>query len=807
MRVFGLNKHKHQDVLIDKTRLIYMPIFLMLLALFFVGIVGFINNRVILLRQLEEHTLHLAEHTSAYIDKYIENKDIVLNTMEDKLTIAGRMILENKHQIDNDYLEKMAHDFGIEEIYYYTPEGKVIYSSTGKYIGWQAYPEDPIFSFMSGNKNEFHEGIRKGTETDDYYKFSYFKDPEGYIVKVGLKAEDVLAVTDQYDFQHIITDILQNKDILYALIVDKNLITVADSRAPKIEKDYTLNYQYQEALKGNSSAIERYSERVGEKVVEATVPLVIDGEVIGVLAIGHSLASLDHINLIMILSLLTLSGFIIIICLRIHKKYIASPISNLNNDMQNLKVENGTGLSLPISKDNPFLGVYKIINNILKRIEEYISHINDLNKKLEYMAYHDVLTNLPNRRFLEGKLQEALNSNQTGALFLIDLDNMNAINDTLGHVYGDEVLKSVSKNLMQEKEKNVLISRLGGDEFMVLILGDANFIQLKLLSIIDRVKRPARIYDYSLEIDYCLGISLFPQDGTIVSELISKADIAANHVKSHFNQGYTYFQPIMLDRLKERDQIHKLLKQAVKNQGFKLLYQPIYQIKSGEVSGFEALLRLKDASTPAIRFIEIAEEKELISEIGRWVVNRVIRQLSEWKQKGINIKPIAVNLSPKQLRDQDFIQYLEKLLTEYQIDPAYLEIEITENVFVKNDEKTIVFLQKLRIMGIKVSLDDFGAGYSSLHYLTFMPVDKIKLDKAINDKFLNYRNYNIIKHIISLSHDLDLKIVAEGIESREQYQILQEINCDFIQGYLFSEPVEAETAEEILKKSLRQKIV
>lgn len=262
----------------------------------------------------------------------------------------------------------------------------------------------------------------------------------------------------------------------------------------------------------------------------------------------------------------------------------------------------------------------------------------------------------------------------------------------------------------------------------------------------------------------------------------------------------------MLDRVKERNQIHKFLKQAVKNQDFKLLYQPIFEIKSGKISGFEALLRLEDAGISAVKFIEIAEEKELISAIGRWVVERVIRQLSEWKQKGIHIKPIAVNLSPKQIRDKDFISYLEKLLAQYGIDPSYLEIEITENVFVENDENTIVFLQKLRNMGIKVSLDDFGSGYSSLHYLTFMPLDKIKLDKAINDKYLNGRNYSIIKHIISLAHELNLKIVAEGIEFREQYQILQEINCDFIQGFLFSEPVETETAEKMQESRYNKKI-
>lgn len=538
MRVFRLNKHNHQDVLIDKTRLIYLPIILILLALVFVGIVGFISNRSILLSQLERHTLHLAEQTSAYIDKYIKNKEIVLNTMEDKLTVAGKMLLNNKQQIDNNYLEKVAENFGIEEIYYYTPQGELIYSSTSKYIGKQVYPESPVFGFMTGHKNELHEDIRKGTETENYYKFSYFKDHDGNFIQLGLRAEDVFSMTDQYDFQHIINEIVENEDIFYALILDNNLMTIADSRDPEIEKNYTLDYQYQEALKGNSSAIERYSESSGEKVVEATVPLFIDGEVAGVLAIGHSLASLDHINLIMIISLLVLSGFLIIIVLWIHSKYIAYPIISLNNDMQKLAIGNGTSLSLPIAKDNPFQGTYIIINNILKRIEEYVSHINNLNTKLEYMAYHDALTDLPNRRLLEKKLKEALDSNQTGALFLIDINNMKAINDTLSHAYGDEVLKFVSKNLIQEKGDNILISRFGGDEFVVLILGDTSFIHQKLLSTMERIRVPARIDDYSLEIDFCLGISLFPQDGTIASELISKADIAADYVKSNQSRIY-----------------------------------------------------------------------------------------------------------------------------------------------------------------------------------------------------------------------------------------------------------------------------
>lgn len=795
--MFG-RKRQEQDSLIDKTKLIYGPLMIMLTAIIVLGSVALIFNEMTMLRQLEAHSLHVAHQTVGYVNKHFENKNAIMRNMEDKLTVAGKMILRNKNRINNAYLAQIADDFGITKIYYYTPEGKIIYSSTGEYIGWQAVPGDPIYNFMQLERSVFHEGIRKSTETDEYYKFSYFRDPDGGFVQVGYRVEEMVVHTDRYDLQTVVDRIARTEDIVFASVTDTNLVSIAHSNALGIGTDFSQNPRYQQALMGKASATNN------GKALEVTVPLVIGGDVKGVLTIGHSMESLQDINRNLILDLFALSGMIAVLVYWSQRKYVIRPMVQLSQDIGGLDIEGNTRLYLPVSHNNPLKGIYTVINHILGRIEGYVSKINDLNAELgrmvedmEYMAYHDALTGLPNRRFMMEKLNKVIGGGKSGALCLIDLKDMKEINDTFGHVYGDEVLKLVAKNLLRLKKDTIFPFRFGGDEFVVVILGDTNHVHEACAEVMSSIRISVEVDDQVFDVDCSMGVALFPQDGTNADDLIGKADLAMYQVKTNLRQGYCFFEPAMLDSIVEKNRIHSILKQAVKNDGFKLLYQPIVEAKTGEIVGFEALLRLTGHNISPAVFIGIAEEKGLINSIGRWVVREAVRQLSVWKREGIDVKPVAVNLSPRQIWDDGFIDYLAKTLAEYDVQPGYLEIEITENVFVEDNRKTMEFLQRLRNMGVRVSLDDFGSGYSSLNYLTYMPVDKIKLDKSINDKYLNESSYGIIKHIIGLSHDLRLKVVAEGIEHQEQVRILREIGCDYIQGYLFSRPVEAGDAQKM----------
>lgn len=228
-----------------------------------------------------------------------------------------------------------------------------------------------------------------------------------------------------------------------------------------------------------------------------------------------------------------------------------------------------------------------------------------------------------------------------------------------------------------------------------------------------------------------------------------------------------------------------------------MLYQPQVKVQTGEVVGFEALLRFRDYNIAPYLFIPVAEETGLITEIGKWVTKEAINQIIKWKEKGYEVKPIAINFSARQLNDDKYLKFLEETIKEGNVEPKYLEIEITESILLERTEETIEFLKRLKNMGVKIALDDFGTGYSSLSYLTYMPVDKIKLDKSLNDKFLEIENIKVMDSLISLAHSLNLEVTAEGIEEVEQYKRLKIGECDYIQGYLFSKPLKVEDAEKV----------
>lgn len=267
-----------------------------------------------------------------------------------------------------------------------------------------------------------------------------------------------------------------------------------------------------------------------------------------------------------------------------------------------------------------------------------------------------------------------------------------------------------------------------------------------------------------------------------------------------------FFNEQMIEKLKEQIKIEKILREAIKKDELKLVYQPQVCTFTGEVVGFEALLRLKNHSISPAQFIPVAEETGIIIELGRWVTKEAIKQMSTWKRKGLNLKPVAINFSAKQLNDLKYIEFFKNTLEEMDVEAKYIDIEITESIFLEKKEETIEFINELKSLGVKISMDDFGTGYSSLSYLTFLPVDKIKLDKSLNDKFLESENVKVTDSLVSLAHSLKLEVVAEGIEHTAQYKYLKVAGCNYIQGYLFSKPLEVEQAEKIYNDNLLDKI-
>ncbi len=455
---------------------------------------------------------------------------------------------------------------------------------------------------------------------------------------------------------------------------------------------------------------------------------------------------------------------------------------------------------------------FKDINGELKIIHGIILDITRMKEQeeyIEYLAKHDYLTELPNRMNFMNKLKEDLRLGRQGAILLLDIDNFKSVNDTLGHIYGDKMLQEISRKLSRIIDDKLFVSRFGGDEFLVLISGETRIgeIEAYVQKIMDLFEEPLILNLKENYVKFSIGITFYPKDSDDIDQLIINVDTAMYRVKRGGKNNFMFYSVDMLDELKNKTDIEDILRTALKEDGFSLVYQPQINVLTGEIGGFEALLRLKNYRISPAKFITIAEETGMIKEIGRWVTTQAIKQIAKWKDRGYKLKPIAINFSSKQLKDMDYIDFLEAALEKHQIDPKYLEIEITESILMENTENTTEFLTRLKNIGIRIAMDDFGTGYSSLNYLTFIPVDKIKLDKSLCEKFLGMESSKVMNSIISLVHSLELVITAEGVEDLEQFKRLKNGGCDYIQGYLFSKPLQEEEVEEVYNRNFLDDII
>lgn len=427
-----------------------------------------------------------------------------------------------------------------------------------------------------------------------------------------------------------------------------------------------------------------------------------------------------------------------------------------------------------------------------------ITKIKEEEKYIEFLAEHDYLTKLPNRFLFMKKLENEIEQGNFGSVFLLDVDNFKGINDTLGHNYGDKVLIAISKRLQSLVDENFFVCRHGGDEFLILLTGiESDEVHNYAKKLLDLFINPLIIEGRENYISCSMGITNFPSDSSNIEQLIMNADTAMYKVKRDGRNNYMFYFEELNEELKSKIDLEHLLRKTLKNNDLKLVYQPQVNVTTGEIVGFEALLRINNANISIINFISLAEELGLIVEIGRWVTKEAIKQAAIWKNKGFNLKTIAVNFSSPQIRDNDYINFLKQTLEYYKVSPEYIEIEITESILLEKTQKTLNFLNELKNLGVSLALDDFGTGYSSLSYLTYIPVDKVKFDKSLNDKFLDLKDTQFMQSLVSLVHGLNMKVTAEGIEEKSQLERLKSINCDLIQGFLFSRPLPPEEIELI----------
>lgn len=431
-------------------------------------------------------------------------------------------------------------------------------------------------------------------------------------------------------------------------------------------------------------------------------------------------------------------------------------------------------------------------------------------QKMKHMAYHDVLSGLPNRRlFLEQltiAMAEAKHNGCNLAVVFIDLDRFKNINDTLGHDFGDLLLKYVSKQMSQCLRKNDSISRQGGDEFTILLNGVTNNKEIIPLiqGIQSIVAEPINISGHEVHVSMSIGIAVYPKDGDNAEELLKHADMAMYSAKGAGGNGYKFYSTEMNENISRKMNLENGLRKAIENNEFILHYQPQVNIETGKIIGVESLIRWNSLDTGVIspgEFIPLAEETKLIIPIGEWVLYQACKQAKSWHDLGHNHLKLAVNLSPLQFLHENLVDMVSKILEETGFNPYYLELEITEGVAVYDAEEAIIKMQALRDLGVRISIDDFGTGYSSLIYLKRFPINNLKIAQPfIQDIIKNYSDRSLVQSMISMAHSLGLSVIAEGVETWEQLQSLLDLHCDEVQGYIFSKPLTAEQFGSMIEK-------
>jgi diguanylate cyclase (GGDEF)-like protein len=450
------------------------------------------------------------------------------------------------------------------------------------------------------------------------------------------------------------------------------------------------------------------------------------------------------------------------------------------------------------------------VESLERVVEDRTRGLEAANRQLRHMATHDALTGLPNRVLLEDRLSQAIahaaRDGHSFALAVFDLDRFKVINDSFGHATGDALLKEVASRLQGVARSIDTVVRLGGDEFVMIIdnLAQAADAESVAKRAVTALRAPLRIGEHDIHTSASVGIALYPQDGNSVESLMAHADAAMYCVKQRGRNDLQFFAAGMDAATQDRGKLESDLHQALARDQFVLHYQPKVDAQTGRLRGAEALIRWlhpERGLVPPATFIPLAEDSGLIEGIGNWVIHEACRQARAWQDQGLAPTRVAVNLSAFQFHNGKLLEAIRRSLDEFSLDPAYLEVEITESALMSDPEESVAILRRLSEMGVLVSVDDFGTGYSSMSYLQRFPIDKLKIDRTfISDVTSSNDDASIVSAIVSLGHTLNLKVIAEGVETPEQLEFLQMLGCDQYQGYHYSRPMPAAEFAELIRR-------
>jgi diguanylate cyclase (GGDEF)-like protein len=484
----------------------------------------------------------------------------------------------------------------------------------------------------------------------------------------------------------------------------------------------------------------------------------------------------------------------------------------------------GSGVYVPIRAENGPFGI--LMMGALRdsafdtedlSFAEAIAHVlsaavrrHQSQTRLAYMAEFDALTGLPNRHLLQDRLTQSIAQAQRhgwqGAVLFIDLDRFKLINDTLGHHVGDRLISQVGQRLKQCVRADDTVARVSGDEFCVVLsdVTQPDHAALVAQKILDAMARPFDLGGNEAYVTASIGISVFPADGSEAETLLKNADMAMYRAKETRN-AYCFFTAEMNQRSVAKLQLNTDLRHAIERREFVLHYQPKMDLRDGRVHGVEALLRWNHPQRGMIspaEFIPALEDSGLILAVGEWVLQEAAAQLRRWQREGLQLVPVAVNLSAKQFRRRDLDTLIRDTLSASGVSADLIELEITESCLMDDPEEAVRLLASLRAAGLKISVDDFGTGYSSLSYLTRLPLTALKIDRSfVRDVATGGQAASIVRAVIDMAHNLNFTVIAEGVETQEQVAFLRRHGCDLGQGYLFDQPMPAAQLSERLRRA------
>lgn len=546
-----------------------------------------------------------------------------------------------------------------------------------------------------------------------------------------------------------------------------------------------------------------------QQALHLTSAIELDGETIGHLYLRVSLQTLSTQVLYYLAGtsvvLLVLLLAIYLISSRLHQR-ISDPIRTLLKGMKTISEKQDYQLRIPQS-DNDEIG------SLITGFNEMIAEIEHKTQEVEQHAFYDALTGLANRRLLLRQLQQEVQRcarhQSAGALLYLDLDHFKYINDSLGHIAGDQLLASVAKRLSATIRRTDTAARVGGDEFVAIIsdiprCSIANNALAVAESIRTAICAPHMLDDRTLHTSPSIGITIFDEGNDNPHEIVKQADLAMYRAKEEGRNLLQFFEHDMQLIAEQRLEIEQDLRYALEKDldQLELYYQP--QMNSEHrILGAEALLRWhhpqKGSISPAL-FIPIAETTGLIHRLGQWLIDQACQQLCRWKALGYDI-PLAINVSPNEFLHTSFVDHISNTLSKYQIDPSMLELEITEGVLLRNIDEAVRIMEALQQTGLQISIDDFGTGYSSLQYLKSLPIAKLKIDQSfVQDITLDANDAAIVTTIIAMTKHLGLKVIAEGVETREEMLFLHRSGCNLFQGFYFSRPLPREQLEQMLRE-------